>query len=87
MFFLINCYIILTDFFFSLKNRGKVSIMVVSLGSLSLKTETRDENMRNVASMHGSGHTSDHILKTILDRAYDRFYLEIENCQVIFLFE
>lgn len=61
-------------------------MMVIGLGSLSLKTEPTDENVRNIASMHGSGVTSDEILKAMLDRAYDKFILEIENIQVNFFF-
>lgn len=59
--------------------------MVVSLGSVSLKTEPLDERTRNIASMHGSGVASDEILKAVLDRAYDKFILDIDNIQVIFL--
>lgn len=56
--------------------------MVISLGSISLKTEPRREDSKDVAAMHVSGVTSEEILKEIMDQAYDKFNLNIDNIQV-----
>lgn len=56
--------------------------MVISLGSLSLKTAPAKEDSKDVASMHTSGITSEDILKEIMDQAYDRFNLDIQDIQV-----
>lgn len=58
--------------------------MVISLGKLSLTTEPRGEDAKSVASMHVSGQTSEEILKAIMDQAYDKFNLNIDNIQVLF---
>lgn len=62
--------------------RNEVPLMVISLGSISLKTEPRREDTKNVAAMHGLGAKSDEILKEIMDQAYDKFNLNIDNIQV-----
>lgn len=56
--------------------------MIISLGSILLKTEPRREDTRDVAAMHGAGATSDVILKNMMDQAYDKFNLNIDNIQV-----
>lgn len=55
--------------------------MIISLGSILLKTDPRSEE-RDVAAMHGAGATSEDILKTMMDQAYDKFNLNIDNIQV-----
>lgn len=57
--------------------------MVISLGSLLLKTEPSSQDAKNISSMHVSGITSDEILKNIMDRAYDKFNLNIDNIQIL----
>lgn len=56
--------------------------MIISLGSILLKTEPRREDTRDVAEMHGAGATSEDILKEMMDQAYDKFNLNIDNIQV-----
>lgn len=68
---------------FILFRRNEVDIMVISLGSLSLKTEPSSQDAKDIASMHVSGITSDEILKNIMDRAYDKFNLNIDNIQIL----
>lgn len=58
--------------------------MVISLGRLTLKTEPRKDDERDVATMHTSGKTSEDILKEIMDQAYDRFNLDIQDIQILF---
>lgn len=57
--------------------------MIVSLGSILLRTEPRREDTRNVAAMHVAGATSKDILKEIMDQAYDKFSLNIDNIQIL----
>lgn len=56
--------------------------MIISLGSILLKTEPRREDTRDVAAMHVAGATSEDILKEMMDQAYDKFNLNIDNIQV-----
>lgn len=63
-------------------HRNKVPLMIISLGSILLKTEPRREDTRDVAAMHGAGATSEDILKEMMDQAYDKFNLNIDNIQV-----
>lgn len=56
--------------------------MIISLGSILLKTEPRREDSKDVAAMHVAGATSEDILKEIMDQAYDKFNLNIDNIQV-----
>lgn len=57
--------------------------MVISLGSISLRTVPRSHGSNDIASMHVSGIASDEILKNIMDRAYDKFNLNIDNIQIL----
>lgn len=61
--------------------RDQVPVMVISLGRLSLKSEPTSDRM-NVAGMHTSGLTSEDIMRKMLEQAYDKFTLEIQNIQV-----
>lgn len=60
--------------------------MIISLGSLALTTEPRREDTRDVAAMHIAGVASEHILKEMMDQAYDKFNLNIDNIQVNLLY-
>lgn len=62
--------------------RNEVPLMIISLGSILLKTEPRREDSKDVAAMHVAGATSEDILKEIMDQAYDKFNLNIDNIQV-----
>lgn len=57
--------------------------MVVSLGSILLRTEPRREDTRDVASMHVAGATSEDILREMMDQAYDKFNLNITDIQIL----
>lgn len=56
--------------------------MIISLGSILLRSEPRREDTRDVAAMHIAGATSETILKEIMDQAYDKFNLDITDIQV-----
>lgn len=56
--------------------------MIISLGSILLRSEPRREDTRDVAAMHIAGATSEAILKEIMDQAYDKFNLDITDIQV-----
>lgn len=57
--------------------------MVISLGSITFTSEPSSEDSKDVASMHVSGVTSEDILKTVMDQAYDKFNLNIDNIQIL----
>lgn len=68
---------------FAIYSRNKVPLLVISLGRLSLKTDPCKE-AGDVASLHTSGATSEAIFKQMMDRAYDRFNLDIQDIQILF---
>lgn len=57
-------------------------MLVISLGQVLLRTEPRKEELTDVAKMHTSGKSSNDILKEMMDQAYDRFNLDIQEIQV-----
>lgn len=61
--------------------RDQVPVMVISLGQLTLKTEPKS-GQQNVAGMHTSGLTNEDIMREMLEQAYDKFALDIQNIQV-----
>lgn len=63
--------------------RNKVPVMIVSLGSILLRTEPRREDTKDVAAMHVAGATSKDILKEMMEQAYDNFSLNIDNIQIL----
>lgn len=69
--------LILFDFFRS----GKVQVMVISLGKISLKTAPKDDR-KDILMMHSLQFSSDDIMKAVMEQAYDKFRLDIENIQV-----
>lgn len=64
-------------------HRNQVPLLVISLGRISLTTEPC-KDAKDVASMYTSGVTSEAILKKIMDQAYDRFELDIQDIQILF---
>lgn len=56
--------------------------MVISLGRLTLRSEPTTE-YRNIISMHTSGLTCEDIMRTMLQQAYDKFTLDIQDIQIL----
>lgn len=55
--------------------------MVISLGKISLKTAPKHDR-KDIFQMHSLQFSSDDIMKAVLEQAYDKFRLDIENIQV-----
>lgn len=55
--------------------------MVISLGKISLKTAPKDDR-KDISMMHSLQFTNEDIMKEVMDQAYDKFRLDIENIQV-----
>lgn len=55
--------------------------MVISLGTISLKSVPRDDR-KDISEMHSLQFTSEDIMKEVMDQAYDKFILDIANIQV-----
>lgn len=55
--------------------------MVISLGKISLKTAPKDD-LKDIGMMHSLQFTNEDIMKEVLEQAYDKFRLDIENIQV-----
>lgn len=66
----------------SLIRSDKVQVMVISLGKISLKSVS-NEDRKDISMMHSLQFTSEDIMKEVLNQAYDKFRLDIENIQVI----
>lgn len=62
-------------------HRDKVQVMVISLGKISLKTAPKDDR-KDISMMHSLQFTNEDIMKEVMDQAYDKFRLDIENIQV-----
>ncbi|XP_055612800.1 intermembrane lipid transfer protein Vps13-like, partial [Uranotaenia lowii] len=62
---------------------SRESVMVVSLGKLSVQTEPRPLHLRDVHTMHEQGVHQEEILKEIIRQSYDKFILEISDVQAI----
>lgn len=58
-----NVLIFLNHDYAKFFHRNKVPLMIISLGSILLKTEPRRNDTRDVAAMHVAGATSEDILK------------------------
>lgn len=71
-------FVVFIDFYFF---RDKVQVMVISLGKISLKTAPKDDR-KDISMMHSLQFTNEDIMKEVMDQAYDKFRLDIENIQV-----
>lgn len=61
------------------------SVLVFNLGSLKIKSKPQKLEFGNsIQSMHKMGASQSEVLQEIVNRSYDRFYIELENAQVHF---
>ncbi|XP_037042887.1 vacuolar protein sorting-associated protein 13-like, partial [Bradysia coprophila] len=60
----------------------KVQVMVISLGKISLKSVPNDDR-KDISMMHSLQFTNEDIMKEVMDQAYDKFRLDIENIQIL----
>lgn len=58
------------------------SVIVLSLGQLTLKTVEQTER-RDVAALYAAGLTAEQVLDEVRSQAYDKFQLNIQNVQVL----
>lgn len=63
---------------------GFTSAIIISLGSLDIKTIPRDDGDRDIKEMHAAGAQQEEILQEMMKRAYDKFSLTINDIQVSF---
>lgn len=56
--------------------------MVISLGRISLRSEPTAQS-RTIISMHMSGLTNEDIMREMLQQAYDKFTLDIQDIQIL----
>ncbi|XP_058986884.1 intermembrane lipid transfer protein Vps13 [Musca domestica] len=62
---------------------GKQSLVVVGLGELRVSSAPRKDTSKDVTSLYHSGKEQDEILQMVMDKAYDRYKVSIENIQVM----
>lgn len=62
---------------------GDSSLIVLSLGEFRITSAPRSGDTKNVANMHGAGHDSDAILRSMMAKSYDKFKVELEDIQVL----
>lgn len=63
-------------------NPGEQSLVVVGLGEFRLTSAPHRDKSKDVVSMHQGGREQDEILQMVLQKAYDRYKVSIENIQV-----
>lgn len=63
--------------------QGKQSLVVVGLGELRITSAPRKDTSKDVTSMYHSGKEQNEILQMVMDKAYDRYKVSIENIQVM----
>lgn len=59
-----------------------MSVMVISLGRISFRSEPTAQS-RTIISMHMSGLTNEDIMREMLQQAYDKFSLDIQDIQIL----
>ncbi|XP_059226468.1 intermembrane lipid transfer protein Vps13 [Stomoxys calcitrans] len=62
---------------------GKQSLVVVGLGELRVSSAPRKDNSKDITTLYHSGKEQNEILQAVLDKAYDRYKVSIENIQVM----
>lgn len=65
--------------FFSSRNQ---SLLVFNLGCLKIKSKPQNMDDVTIQSMHKMGASQSKVLQEIVNRSYDRYYIELENAQV-----
>lgn len=61
------------------------SVLVFNLGCLKIKSKPQILEYGNtIQSMHKMGASQSEVLQEIVNRSYDRYYIELENAQVRF---
>lgn len=58
-------------------------MLVFNLGCLKIKSKPQNIDDRSIQVMHKMGASQSEVLKELVNRSYDRYYIELENAQVI----
>lgn len=58
------------------------SLLVFNLGCLKIKSKPQIIDDKSIHSMHKKGASQSEVLQEIVNRSYDRYYIELENAQV-----
>lgn len=60
------------------------SLLVFNLGCLKIKSKPQNiEDISTIQVMHRKGASPTEVLQEIVSRSYDRYFIELENAQVI----
>lgn len=60
------------------------SLLVFNLGCLKIKSKPQNiEDINSIQVMHKKGASPTEVLQEIVSRSYDRYFIELENAQVI----
>ncbi|XP_050421691.1 intermembrane lipid transfer protein Vps13-like isoform X3 [Adelges cooleyi] len=59
------------------------SVLVFNLGSLKIKSKPQNLEDLSIKSMHNKGATQTEVFQETVSRSYDRFYIELENAQIL----
>ncbi|TMW44481.1 hypothetical protein DOY81_010441, partial [Sarcophaga bullata] len=62
---------------------GEQSLVVIGLGELKISSAPHRNKSKDITTMYQGGKDQDEILQTILEKAYDRFNVSIENIQIM----
>lgn len=61
---------------------GQQSLVIIGLGEFRISSAPHRNKSKDITSMHQVGKDQDEILQTIMEKAYDRYNVSIENIQV-----
>ncbi|VVC40207.1 Hypothetical protein CINCED_3A023147 [Cinara cedri] len=73
-------YIVIPHGGFYRKNQ---SLLLFNLGCLKIKSKPQNLEDVSIQSMHKKGATQSEVLQGIVSRSYDRYYIELENAQIL----
>ncbi|XP_017837309.1 vacuolar protein sorting-associated protein 13 isoform X2 [Drosophila busckii] len=62
---------------------GEKSLIVLSLGEVHITTRPRDRMDSTVTALHSQGERHESILERVMDNAYDKFVVELNDIQLL----
>ncbi|XP_023292594.2 vacuolar protein sorting-associated protein 13 [Lucilia cuprina] len=62
---------------------GEQSLVVIGLGEFKISSAPHRNKSKDVVTMHQGGKDQDEILQMIMEKAYDRYNVSIENIQIM----
>jgi len=81
--FILSIYCIkLLSIIYIISSFRNESLLVFNLGCLKIKSKPHKDCITSIQEMHKMGASQTEVLQEIVNRSYDRYYIELENAQV-----